>query len=203
MDNGIGHPAGSALIPSPKIERSASKLLERRHTMRGAQSRKGTGSPVGVPTEITPFEGSTDLSDSSLLTETLVQSEEDRHLDIGQAVWSIDQEVKQESNRRRLIGEIHLPKNLRPTCVFPLFNILVIHSCSVQRLFQEIELRVLQYHVELLAPISHAFEPNPPISPIHKGKSTSSSRKSLDEGLEKAKEDVYASQMVEITTNCR
>jgi hypothetical protein len=41
------------------------------------------------------------------------------------ATWWTPSNVVQDPHTRRLMGEIHLPRGLQPSCHFPLFNILV------------------------------------------------------------------------------
>jgi hypothetical protein len=49
----------------------------------------------------------------------------DEH-EIGSGVtWWVPPNVIQDPHTRRLMGEIHLPKGLHPSCHFPLFNVLV------------------------------------------------------------------------------
>ncbi|RXW16782.1 hypothetical protein EST38_g9071 [Candolleomyces aberdarensis] len=91
---------------------------------------------------------------------------------VSDAVWWISQEEEEVGNEgaRTLQGEIHLPSDLQPSCPFALFNI--------------------SYCVELLAPVSHAFEPE--LGTVNKRDS---------DGAQKSR--IYASQIVEITTDSR
>ena len=58
--------------------------------------------------------------------ETLGSSDEGDGQNIGDAaVWCTPTQFAQEPRVRRLYGEIRLPRELQPTCKFPLFNILV------------------------------------------------------------------------------
>ncbi|KAF5331828.1 hypothetical protein D9611_008920 [Ephemerocybe angulata] len=113
--------------------------------------------------------------------EVLDPSSEDDEREIGTgAVWWIPQDVPQEPGLRKLMGEIHLLRGLQPTCIFPLFNVL--------------------YCVELLAPNSHAFEPDLPADTF---RSRSGTSRQPEDTTEERDGRVYASRFVNITTEPR
>ncbi|KAF6756590.1 hypothetical protein DFP72DRAFT_810059 [Ephemerocybe angulata] len=97
------------------------------------------------------------------------------------AVWWIPQDVTQQPGLRKLMGELHLPRGLQPSCPFPLFNVL--------------------YRIELLAPRSHAFEPHL-TSSLSSGKDGTTPLETHEEAEER-RDHVYTSLTVEITTDMR
>ncbi|KAF5331925.1 hypothetical protein D9611_008930 [Ephemerocybe angulata] len=157
-----------------KLANTASQLTQRKSSRRTSQD---------AWVEVDPFPASFSEqvpSTASSPVEMLGSSDEDDEQEVGSgAVWWVPQGVTQEPRTRRLMGEIHLPKALQPTCTFPLFNIL--------------------YRVDLLAPTSHAFEPDLQSSTSRKGKSPTNDLREEEGGRKR----VYASQSVEVTTDRR
>ena len=112
--------AGSLWInTAPGRPRVAQTPLQLSQRKKGKRPAGGQG-----PTSIEPFM-SPAVGDGSE-QETLPLSDEADGQEIGdRAVWSAPANYTREAGVRRLYGEIHLPRELQPTCRFPLFNILV------------------------------------------------------------------------------
>lgn len=167
------HPFGAvanmgASLP-PKF---ASQFAQRRTLMRNANLGSGE----------VPALSFGDFDDQTDDPKALDPSDNDDEREIGSgAVWWIPQDVTQQPGLRKLMGELHLPRGLQPSCLFPLFNVL--------------------YRVELLAPRSHAFEPHSISSPSS-GKLSVKPLETREEAEER-RDHVYTSRTVEITTDMR
>ena len=138
--------------------------------------------------------------DEEQAEEILGPSEEISGQEIGRVAWCTPANITQEPHVRTQYGEIRLPRELQPTCKFPLFNILVSESLpgmAGQRLMKGSPFDT-QYHVELLSPATNAFIPDLEAKPLpHKEKT----KEPVEE--EGQGEHVYISRSVEITTNPR
>ncbi|KAF5309081.1 hypothetical protein D9611_015036 [Ephemerocybe angulata] len=123
-----------------------------------------------------------DFDDQTDDPKALDPSDDDDEREIGSgAVWWIPQDLTQQPGLRKLMGELHLPRGLQPSCPFPLFNVL--------------------YRIELLAPRSHAFEPHL-TSSLSSGKDGTTPLETHEEAEER-RDHVYTSLTVEITTDMR
>lgn len=73
------------------------------------------------------------------------------------AVWRIPpNDAPPETYLKRLEGEIHLAKDLQPTCTFPLFSVEVgLLFCNADEVDSEIAHPHCQYAVEMLPLVSH------------------------------------------------
>ncbi|KAJ3537148.1 hypothetical protein NMY22_g5720 [Coprinellus aureogranulatus] len=147
--------------------------------MRSAQSKKVKRASAGYAVEgfIDPF-----LGDAHVAEGLLGPYNECDTRDVGEgAIWCTPPNFAQDPKTRRLYGEIYLPRDLQPTCTFPLF--------------------MVEYLVQLLAPATNAFVPDVQRKPSSdKGKARAAGQPGKDE------EDVghvYASNPVVITTDKR
>ncbi|TEB36769.1 hypothetical protein FA13DRAFT_1727124 [Coprinellus micaceus] len=112
--------------PRVRLRRSTRVSVNQPLGTEGATSPRWDGipnasNPHGLP-GIEPFITTADGEDEE---ETLGPSDETDGQEIGAAVWCTPANLTHELQERRLYGEIRLPRELQPTCKFPLFNILV------------------------------------------------------------------------------
>lgn len=112
-NDNVGSLGHNAALNRPRLSKTPRRL---------SQSRKDNG--ISAPPNIEPFMLAATLDDKET-EETLESSDETNGQEIGVAVWCTPANFTQEPNLRRLYGEIRLPRELQPTCKFPLFNILV------------------------------------------------------------------------------
>ncbi|KAJ3522798.1 hypothetical protein NMY22_g11734 [Coprinellus aureogranulatus] len=170
----IGYPPDSQQVSSALSKFTVSKNLEQptgQIPHDGADCRAHIIEPYIPFTEQEDIEGSLWRSGTGECTEH----------DIADAIWCTPPGYTPDRGTRMLYGEIHLPKGLQPTCKFPLFSIF--------------------YRVELLAPATSVFVPEPNSS-SSKGK-TRASEYQQPRGSRRDDEHVYASQFVQINTDIR
>ncbi|KAJ3525946.1 hypothetical protein NMY22_g10367 [Coprinellus aureogranulatus] len=147
--------------------------------MRSAQSKKVKRASAGCAVEgfIEPF-----LGDGHVAEGLLGPYNECDTRDVGEgAIWCTPPNFAQDPKTRRLYGEIYLPRDLQPTCTFPLF--------------------MVEYLVQLLAPATNAFVPDVQRKPSSdKGKARAAGQPGKDE---EDVDHVYASHPVVISTDKR